>query len=227
MNGKTLLAAAFLAAAAAGFALLSAGRQQARHGGAAFDAGARETAEAVSDPALPPAAVEAQSRASLPSNPAAAQTALQEALAEKDAWAAALAEANTVEATERLLQAMAEEKDWHARAVLSRNLRALGNPETLQALLPALIRDYGRGSPVTSEIIDAIARMAQEDTVFALEALHWQASGGVESMKVVRAVASIRNPAARRALIKLARNPDAAESLRVAAEEAVRDMGAP
>lgn len=179
------------------------------------------------NPSLPtisvaePASAKAVSPANSPT-PSVARPAMSP-LEEKDAQAARLAEQDTPEAVAELLRQLRLETDWQTRAVLGRNFRALGNPEVLQVLLPALLVDYGRGSPVTMEIIDAIGRLAQEDTVTALEALHWQASGnGVETMKVVRAMAAIRNPPARRALNKLAQNPQVAESLRIAAQEAAQ-----
>lgn len=145
-----------------------------------------------------------------------------------DACAAALAEADTVESVEALIQGVFETADWAARVKLAQNLRAVSNPEVLQVMLAALQRDFGRGSPVVGEICAVISRLAQPDTVEALAALHWQAEGqGVTSHKIIRAMAGIRNPAAKRALEKLAANPEAAESLRAAAQAALSAMPPP
>ena len=141
---------------------------------------------------------------------------------EWEVCAAGLAEADSVESVGALIQGIFETADWGVRGKLAEHLRAVSNPEVLQVLLGALKMDFGRGSPVVGEICDAISRMAQPDTVAALEALHWGASGqGVESHRILRAVAGIRNPAARRALGKLARNETVAEGLRLAAGEAL------
>ena len=142
-----------------------------------------------------------------------------------DECAAALAEADTVASVEALMQGVFETADWEARVKLAQNLRAVSNPEVLQVMLAALQRDFGRGSPVVGEICEVISRLAQPDTVESLAALHWQAQGqGVTSHKIIRAVAGIRNPAAKRALAKLAANPEAAESLRAAAQAALNAM---
>jgi hypothetical protein len=142
-----------------------------------------------------------------------------------DACAAGLAEADTVESVKALVQGVFETADWEARVKLARNLKAVSNPEVLPILLQALGMDFGRGSPVVGEICEAISRLAQPDTVEALAAMHWQANGlGVDSHKVIRAVAGIRNPAARKALGKLAADETAAESLRAAAEAALLAM---
>lgn len=144
---------------------------------------------------------------------------------EWDACAAGLAEADTVESVEALIQGVFETADWEARVKLARNLRAVSNPEVLPGMLRALQMDFGRGSPVVGEVCDVISRLAQPDTVEALAAMHWQANGqGVESHKVIRAVAGIRNPAARKALGKLAVDQTVAESLRAAAQAAVEAM---
>lgn len=146
---------------------------------------------------------------------------------EWDASAAGLAEADTVESVGALMRGVFETADWEARVKLARNLRAVSNPEVLQVMLTSLTVDFGRGSPVVGEICDVISRLAQSDTVEALAAMHWQAGGqGVDSHKVIRAVAGIRNPAARKALEKLSANPQAAESLRLAAQEALLAMAA-
>lgn len=150
---------------------------------------------------------------------------MSHAFEEWDACAAGLAEADTVESVEALVQGVFETADWEARVKLARNLRAVSNPEVVPVLLRALGMDFGRGSPVVGEICDVISRLAQPDTVEALAAMHWQANGqGVESHKVIRAVAGIRNPAARKALGKLVADESAAESLRAAAQAAVEAM---
>lgn len=145
-----------------------------------------------------------------------------------DACAAGLAEADTVEAVEALMQGVFETADWEARVKLAQNLRAVSNPEVLQVMLAALQMDFGRGSPVVGEICEVISRLAQPDTVEALAALHWQAEGqGVHRHKIIRAIAGIRNPAAKRALEKLAANPNEAEGLRAAAQAALSAMPQP
>ena len=150
---------------------------------------------------------------------------MSHAFEEWDACASGLAEADTVESVEALVQGVFETADWEARVKLARNLRAVSNPEVLPVMLRALQMDFGRGSPVVGEVCDVISRLAQPDTVEALAAMHWQANGlGVDSHKVIRAVAGIRNPAARKALGKLAVDQTVAESLRAAAEAAVEAM---
>ncbi len=150
---------------------------------------------------------------------------MSHAFEEWDACASGLAEADTVESVEALVQGVFETADWEARVKLARNLKAVSNPEVVPVLLRALGMDFGRGSPVVGEICDVISRLAQPDTVEALAAMHWQANGqGVESHKVIRAVAGIRNPAARKALGKLVADESAAESLRAAAQAAVEAM---
>ena len=212
---RRFLAGLLFAALAAGLAFWAAGKK------APPPPLTSPTETAAPEP--PPAPLAASSPDSAPAPSPTTDAPSLSPLELKDAQAARLTAQDTPEAVAEFLQLLRQETDWQTRAVLGRNLRALGNPEVLNVLLPALLVDYGRGSPVTAEIIDVIARLAQEDTVTALEALHWQASGnGVETMKVVRTIASIRNPPARRALNKLAENPQVAESLRNAAQAAAQ-----
>lgn len=142
-----------------------------------------------------------------------------------EACAEELAQINTPEAVTALLEGVYETADWEARVRLAQNLRALSNPEVVQSLIQGLLMDFGRGSPVIGEICDAISRLAQADTVTQLEAYHWQLNGqGVASHHLLRAMAGIRNPPARRALNKLAMNESVAESLRLAARDAINEM---
>jgi HEAT repeat protein len=126
-------------------------------------------------------------------------------LEQLDPVAQALAEMNTPESVEKLLTGIEHIKEWPVRAALAKNLRAVSNPETLQVLLPALLNNYGRGNTILNEISDTIARLAQPETVEDLAALHWQASVQAgQGHKVLRTVASIRNPIAARGLMKVA-----------------------
>lgn len=131
-----------------------------------------------------------------------------------------LAARNTTESVQLLVQALYTEQHWSSRAQLAQSLRAVSNPDTLAVLLPELLTNHGRGSTVLSEIVDAIARMAQPDTVQTLEVMHWQASTQAgQGHKVLRAVASIRNPSAKRALGKLAAHAES-PALAAAAQDA-------
>ncbi len=146
-------------------------------------------------------------------------------LEELDHAAQTLAEANTPESVQALLDGIDRIKEWPVRAALAKNLRAISSPETLQALLPALLNNYGRGNTILNEISDAIARLAQPETVEALAALHWQASVQAgQGHKVLRTVASIRNPVAARGLMKIAHSTES-PALAAAAAEALKEMG--
>ena len=145
-------------------------------------------------------------------------------LEQLDPIAQALAELDNAESTAVLLEGIDKIKAWPVRAALAKNLRALANPEALQALLPALLNNYGRGNTILNEISDSIARLAQPETVEDLAALHWQASVQAgQGHKVLRTVASIRNPAAKRGLMKIAAMPDS-PALAAAANEALLAM---
>ncbi len=144
-----------------------------------------------------------------------------------DPVAQALAEMNTPESVEKLLTGIEHIKEWPVRAALAKNLRAVSNPETLQVLLPALLNNYGRGNTILNEISDTIARLAQPETVEDLAALHWQASVQAgQGHKVLRTVASIRNPIAARGLMKVA-NFSESPALVAAAQEALKVIDQP
>lgn len=148
-------------------------------------------------------------------------------LEQLDPIAQSLAEMNTPESVQALLDGIGQIKEWPVRAVLVKNLRAISNPETLQALLPALLNNYGRGNTILNEISDTIARLAQPETVEDLAALHWQASTQAgQGHKVLRTVASIRNPAAARGLMKVA-NFSESPALAAAAQEALKVIDQP
>ena len=150
-------------------------------------------------------------------NAAATMTELQ-GIAEE------LASRNTSESVKLLLDAIGSMEDWPSRADLAKNLRAVSDPETLSALLPALLGNYGRGNTILNEIADAVDRMAQPDTVEALAVMHWQASAQAgQGHKILRTVAGIRNPPARRALARLAEREDS-PALAAAAAEALKNM---
>lgn len=135
-----------------------------------------------------------------------------------------LAERNSMESVQLLMEAIGTLNDLHARAELSKNLRAVSDPATLSALLPALLRNFGTGNTVLKEIADAIDRMAQPDTVEALAAMHWQASTQAgQTYKVLRTVAGIRNPPAKRALARLAEHAES-PALAAAATEALKNF---
>ncbi|HCN30672.1 MAG TPA: hypothetical protein DIT64_18465 [Verrucomicrobiales bacterium] len=145
---------------------------------------------------------------------------------EHDEHAEALAALGTVEAVQALMEKLARVRDAEARGLIAANLRAIAEPDTLAALVPALLGDFRQGSPELRELCSAIGRLAQAETVQALEDLHWHAASlAGQSPKVVRAMASIRNPAAARGLEKLVARGDAAESLTAAAREALMAMG--
>ncbi len=138
--------------------------------------------------------------------------------------AQAIAEHDSAESTQLLLDGIDHIKEWSVRAALAKNLRAISSPDTLQALLPALLNNYGRGNTILNEISDTIARIAQPETVEALAALHWQASVQAgQGHKVLRTVASIRNPIATRGLMKVASNTES-PALAAAASEALKAM---
>jgi HEAT repeat protein len=131
-----------------------------------------------------------------------------------------LAQRNTAESVQTLIAALHTEQHWGTRAELATSLRAVSNPETLPALLPELLGNQGRGSTVMKEITDAVCRMAQPDTVATLEAMHWQASSQAgQGHKILRTIGGIRNPAAKRALLKLAAHGQS-EALAAAAQYA-------
>lgn len=145
---------------------------------------------------------------------------------EHDALAEDMAELGTVEAVQALLEKMSQVRDDESRGLIAANLRAIAEPDALTALVPALLGDFRQGSPELRELCAVIGRLAQPETVQALEDLHWRASTlSGQSPKVVRAMASIRNPAASRGLEKLVARGDAAESLTAAAREALMAMG--
>jgi HEAT repeat protein len=142
-------------------------------------------------------------------------------LTELDPIAQALAEKDSAEAVQVLLDGIEHIKEWPVRAALAKNLRAVSNPEVLQTLLPALLNNYGRGNTILNEISDTIARLAQPETVEDLAALHWQASVQAgQGHKVLRTVASIRNPVAIRGLMRVAAR-DESPALVAAANEAL------
>ena len=58
-----------------------------------------------------------------------------------DPIAQSLAEMNTPESVQELLTGIEHIKEWHVRAALAKNLRAVSNPEVLQVLLPALLNN--------------------------------------------------------------------------------------
>lgn len=148
-------------------------------------------------------------------------------LEELDPIAQSLAEQNTPESVQSLLTGIERIQDWPTRAALAKNLRAVSNPETLQVLLPALLNNYGRGNTILNEISDTIARLAQPETVEDLAALHWQASVQAgQGHKVLRTVASIRNPIAARGLMKVANHTES-PALAAAATEALKAIDQP
>jgi hypothetical protein len=148
-------------------------------------------------------------------------------LEELDPIAQSLAEQNTPESVQSLLTGIEHIQDWPTRAALAKNLRAVSNPETLQVLLPALLNNYGRGNTILNEISDTIARLAQPETVEDLAALHWQASVQAgQGHKVLRTVASIRNPIAARGLMKVANHTES-PALAAAATEALKAIDQP
>ncbi len=177
--------------------------------------------------------VEALAQPVLPAPPAYSDMSLDELRA---AWneaptmdklqgvAEELASRNSAESVKLLLEAIGSMQDWPSRSELAKNLRAVSDPATLSSLLPALLDNYGRGNTILNEISDAVGRMAQCDTVEALAVLHWQASTQAgQGHKILRTVAGIRNPPARRALARLAERSDS-PALAAAAAEALKNM---
>ena len=145
-------------------------------------------------------------------------------LAQLDPIAQSLAEQDTPESVQVLLDGIEKIKEWPVRAALAKNLRAISNPDTLQVLLPALLNNYGRGNTILNEISDTIGRLAQPQTVEDLAALHWQAAVQAgQGHKVLRTVACIRNPVALRGLMKVASRDDS-PALVAAANEAIKAM---
>ena len=139
--------------------------------------------------------------------------------------ASQLADENSAPATHELIALIKNTPEWGKRAALAKCLRQLSDPDTLEALLPALMDNYGRGNTIFNEISDAIARMAQPDTVEALEMMHWQASVHAgQGHKVLRTIASVCNPPAKRALVRLAQHAES-PALAAAAEEALKRLG--
>lgn len=133
---------------------------------------------------------------------------------------------DTPAAVRELLDRITTTRDWSSRAALAKELRFVSEPSTLQVLLPALLETYGRGNTIFNEISDAVARMADTATVETLEVMHWEASAHAgQGRKILRTVAAIRNPPAKRALAKLAARA-ASPALAACAEEALKAMGA-
>ena len=144
--------------------------------------------------------------------------------AERESIAATLADQNHPEAVQALLEGIKQTPEWSTRAALAKHLRAVSDPATLEALLPALLDTYGRGNTIFREISDTVARLAQADTVETLEVMHWQASAQAgQGQKILRTVAEIRNPPARRALQKLALHAES-PALAAAAEAALVNL---
>jgi hypothetical protein len=201
------------------------GKQQ-QQSGVSVTTESKATGVAASQVTAPPAAasgqnqgLEQQSLKDLVSRWNAAEDKIQ-----LTAIADELAARNTTESVQLLVQALYTEQHWSTRAELAQSLRGVSNPDTLAVLLPELLTNHGRGSTVLSEIVDAVARMAQPDTVATLEVMHWQASTQAgQGHKVLRAVASIRNPSAKRALAKLAAHAES-PALAAAAADAVSRM---
>lgn len=186
---------------------------------------------AVEEAALPAARADAPLPAAMPLS--LASMSLEEL---RDAWndaptldvlqsiAGELAARNSADSVQLLMDAIGSLDDWPSRAELSKNLRAVSDPATLPALLPALLNNYGRGNTILNEIADAVARMAQPDTVEALAVMHWQASTQAgQGHKLLRTVAGIRNPPAKRALARLAEHAES-PALAAAAAEALKNF---
>lgn len=137
----------------------------------------------------------------------------------------ALATLSTAESVDFLLQRIATIYDWKARNELAKSLRATSSPEALNAMLPALLSRFDRGSRVLAELCEAIGRLAQEDTVATLEAMHWQScTQAGQGLKVIRAIAAIRNKPAERELMRLSARSDS-EALVAAANAALEKLG--
>lgn len=123
-----------------------------------------------------------------------------------------------------VLKQIAMSSDWASRAQLAKELRSVSDPSALQLLLPALLESYGRGNTIFNEISDAVARLADAATVETLEVMHWEASAHAgQGRKILRTVAAIRNPPARKALAKLAAHAES-PALAACAEEALKAM---
>lgn len=136
-----------------------------------------------------------------------------------------MAALGTAEAVEFLVQEINATREWKARNELATAFRALSDPEGLNALLPALLGRFDRGSRVLGEYCDAIGRLAQADTVVTLEALHWQACNQPgQSLKIIRAIAAIRNEPAKRELMRLSARSDS-EAMVAAANAALQNLG--
>lgn len=117
--------------------------------------------------------------------------------------------------------------DWPDRAAIAKELRAVSEPSALSVLLPALMENYGRGNTIFNEISDAIARLAQDETVETLEFMHWEATTQAgQGRKILRTIAAIRNPPAKRALAKLTAKTES-PALAACAVEALKAMQDP
>lgn len=127
----------------------------------------------------------------------------------------------------QILHRMTTGPEWSQRAAIAKELRSVSSPEALTVLLPSLLENYGRGNTLFNEISDAIARLAQAETVETLEIMHWQASTQAgQGRKILRTIAAIRNPPARRALAKLAARAES-PALAACAAEALKAMAGP
>jgi hypothetical protein len=89
-----------------------------------------------------------------------------------------------------ILQRLNAETQWSQRSAVAKELRSLSDPGELSVLLPALMENYGRGNTIFNEISDAIARLAQAETVEMLEFMHWEASTQAgQGRKILRTIA--------------------------------------
>lgn len=118
--------------------------------------------------------------------------------------AANLERPGTPEEVQALLSAIVSERDPATRRFLSESLKELSDRQGTEALVSALAAT--RDPAVVKGVLDAVERMADGETVaFLLELYREPPSVRGQQRAVLRALGSIRNPEAARALANVAR----------------------
>ena len=125
--------------------------------------------------------------------------------AEKVVHADQLIKVGSPEAVQKLLGMIISEPDEGIRTSLAEALRNLSNPEGTEALVSALAAT--RDPQVIDSVLDAVERMADPEAVqFLLELYRESPSVHGQHRAVARALGSIRNPEAARALGNVVRS---------------------
>lgn len=118
--------------------------------------------------------------------------------------AEALALIGSAEAVQSLMRGIIQTKGGEERRILMQSLRLITSKDSLAVLVPALSKDYGKGNPLPDEIIGCVGKLAQSDTVKAIQSMHRQdGTKGNTGEQLVRAMAGIRNDAALPALLSV------------------------